>query len=242
METDNEALFEDPLINAVWCSIDEIRLLKKGGKKNIKVGGKRSCIAEKAVHEIVRDSLEKAYGKKEFYLQTEGFPDYGNKDAEDKFLLDPLDGTCYYARQKCNRLADVTIALSRRDGEKYKDIMFGVIGDIYTEEIWSASNLLSRLKAKGWTALDKYNERKEYFQIDGTNEEHDPVILFDFYFTENAEARLKMKNPKNPEWTRFESLNLGSVAQMLVKVATGEADAFVNLGGPTSYEMAAGYS
>jgi len=50
-----------------------------------------------------------------------------------------------------------------------------------------------------------------------------------------------MRHPINPKWDRFESLNPGSVSEQLAKVACGEADAFVNLGGPKGYELIAGY-
>jgi len=208
-------------------AIEMVTALGDYGREEARGFGKRTCIAEKAVYELVNDRLSKKYDN--FVLLAEGMPTKGDPTAEIKVNLDPLDGTLYYVRNRSASPIPVSIALSLTTGEKYQDIVAGTIGNIYSGEIWSAgrktntvSNMVGACNCGG-------------------NKEHNPLIMFDFYFPANSRARLALEHPINPLWDKFESLNTGSAAEMMAKVACGEADAFVNLGGLSVYEMTAGY-
>ncbi len=210
-------------------SIDNIISLGEEGKRNVEaLEGKRICLAEKVSYETAANSLIKELGNK-FCLMAEGFPIVGDKDAKMKITLDPLDGTVYYVRKRSLNPFPITIPISLIEGNTYGDVSVAVVGDLTSKEIWSTdknsktrSNILGECKTTG-------------------NESHDSVLQFDFYFPQNAQARLKLKNPKNESWERFESQNAGSVASQLIKVAYGEADAYVGVMGPTTWEIAPGY-
>lgn len=218
----------DLIRNTVQGSIEQVRVLGDEGKDNVEVGEKRTCLAEKVVSEYF-EAIFRAEFSCDYELMVEGFPTVGNPCARIKIGADPMDGTAYYVRTKSASPIPVTVALAVWDGPCYDDILVGAVGNIYSGEIWSASgeqptrsNIMGRCQVGG-------------------NEAHDPVMAADFYFRENAQARMQMQHPVNPDWPNFECLNLGSVAEMLAKVACGELDAVVNLGGPSTYEMVAGF-
>lgn len=213
------------LENAIKESIKLVGKLGVKGRRNIPNQEKRSCLAEKEIHKLIYNILGRRY--KDFELITEGFSNLGNPDSALKFTLDPLDGTMYYVRQKSATPISVTIALAAYEGERYQDAIAGALGNIYSREIWSFGQ------------GSKPNSNKTGRLKTGGNEKHDPLLLFDFYYPLNAKARLKLKHPINPKWDRFESLNLGSAAEMMCKVACGEADAFINLTGLSTYEVLA---
>lgn len=201
----------------------------RNGRDNVEAQkGKRTCLAEKMVHEHFCARLYKELGE-DFFMITEGFPNYGNKDSKIKVLLDPMDGTVYYARQKSANPFDISIATSVLDGPTYSDVIAGAIGDINSGEVWSSS-------CKGDSKSNIYGDLTT-----SGNESHDPIIISDFYFRGNAKARLRLKNPKNPEWVRFECLNPGSASTCLAKVACGEADACFTMGGYTHDEITSAY-
>ncbi len=183
--------------------------------------GKRACLAE----QVVYNYLVKNFGDGN-YLMVEGFENHGNPNSNTKIIADPLDGTVYYARQKSVGYFPTSIALSKINGNlNYQNIEEVAVGNLQTGEIWYAGE-------KGVV----YSNKMGICRV-GKNEEHDPVLATDFHFPENAEARLKLTHPKNPEWDRFECLNAGSVAIQIAQVACGDLDGFYNLVGPTVHEI-----
>jgi fructose-1,6-bisphosphatase/inositol monophosphatase family enzyme len=114
--------------------------------------------------------------------------------------------------------------------ETYDSTVAATITDFYTGEIWSADD-------QSRTSSSKVGEC-----YTGGNEQHDLLLLADFYFPENSTGRMKLRNPKDSKLNRFECLNTGSVGWQAVKVACGEADAFFNLVRPKGdYELPAMY-
>jgi fructose-1,6-bisphosphatase/inositol monophosphatase family enzyme len=216
----------------VRSSIEIINDLGDEGRENISAQrGKRVCKAEQVVYENFLECLKEKF-KKDFYLFGEDFLDYGNSTSLNKFTLDSLDGTLLYVRQKSKSPPAINIAASAILSENleftYNEVVAGVTGNINTKEIWSASKDVAKSSV--------YGDIKT-----GGNEEHNTLILFDFYFPSNARARLRLRDPKNPTYETFESFNLGSVTEMMAKVACGEADAFVNMGGLQFCEAPVGY-
>ncbi len=216
----------------VESSIKVVNDLGDEGRVNIPAqAGKRTCKAEKAVHDNFLKCLERKF-EKDFYLLGEGFKDVGNPNSQNKFTLDALDGTVYYVRQKSKSPFAIAIAasaiLSKNPQFTYNDVIAGAVGDITTKEIWSASKEIAKSSLCGPIRT-------------GGNESHTPVILFDFYFPSDAEARLKLEKFRESKGRWFDSLNPGSAAEHMAKVACGEADAAVTIGGLSDCEALPGY-
>ena len=225
-------------------SLAEIKKMGDGGRVNIIPTGAdahaRNCAAEQRVYEIAQRVLKEHLDNGTFSLVTEGFPTIGSPfgspfNTKYTVLVDPIDGTAYYARQKARNPPVIAVSLSAvvsspNRASSYGDVSEAVIGDAISGEIWSASqDSQSRSSLSGKLSV-------------GVNEGvHDPLFASDFYFLENAQARLKLRHPKNPEWNRFENLNTGSVAQMMALVASGDLTAFYHMVGPTPWELAPGY-
>jgi len=206
-------------------SILIVKRLGEKGRKNVPAPkGKRTCLAELKIYENAAANLGN-----DVYLLAEGFPAVGNPDSNMKVTLDTMDGTLYYVRQKSLNPFPITIPFSAIQGDNYKDIVAAAVGDITSGEIWSA---------------DKFTQTRSSALGDvvaGDNREHNSLLQSDMYFLENASARLNIKNPENTILDRVECQNAGSIVSQLVRVATSEADAYIGVGGPTSWEAAPGY-
>lgn len=216
-------------------SIKEVISLGEEGKKEVASEDKRCCLAEKVVYETARGMVNSNFDS--YTLMVEGFEEVKKGDSNLKIIVDPLDGTAYYVRQNSFNGFPVSIVASMMDGSKYKDVKAAAIGDLRTGEIWYA---LDHLISGGHLTISESENSREFIS-DRDNEKNDLIIASDFYFPENAELRLKLRHPKNPEWNRFECLNVGSVCEQGAKVACGEIDLFYNVVGYKGLELAAVY-
>jgi fructose-1,6-bisphosphatase/inositol monophosphatase family enzyme len=189
-------------------------------------------LAEKEVHDCILANIRQEFGT-DFYYLCEGFTPSGNPDSKTKIIVDPLDGTVFYARQQSISTLPIGISLAILNGDKYANVIGAAIGDLQSKEIWSTcTDIKTFSNYLGERTANPVHEIS-----------HDPVITTDFYFPENAQARLKLRQLYHDNWTRFEAQNPGSTILQLARVAIGEVDAHfqVSPGGPKSWEIAPAY-
>lgn len=224
------------LVQIANDSMQIVRDLGDRGRENLESPLKaRICLAEQKIFERTQDVLYTNRNNIGHYiLMAEKFPPVEEgTNPEYVFTLDPLDGTVYYARQRSENpypYTVVTAALRKAMGKllKYDDVEAATIAELHSpNEMWYAGKDTPTTSSK-----------RGLVRVGG-NEDHDPLWQSDYYFPQNAAIRLHLRNPKNPEWDRFENLNPGSVAWQACKVACGEADVFFNGIGPKGYELTA---